>query len=92
MRTALHVRLCAPIAFVACVASFANVNVAHASPGYDPDGTRDTICRLLDDATTTDDVEDLFAVWGAQEVTDTAYAGCSRNNMKVLATLMDNDR
>lgn len=88
-RTALHVRLCAPIVLIACVV---NVNVANASPGYDPDGTRDTICRLLDQATTVDDVEDLFAVWGAQEVTDTAYAGCSRNNMKVLATLMDNDR
>lgn len=60
---------------------------ANASPGYDPTGDGDVICRLMDAAQSVDDVEDLVAVYGAQDVTDYVYAGCNRNSLKIIAAL-----
>lgn len=72
---------------VACVVTCASNAVAYASPGYDPSGDGDVVCRLLDAAETIDDVMDIVAVYGAQDVTDYSYAGCARNGLKVIAAL-----
>lgn len=60
---------------------------ANASPGYDPSGDGDVVCRLMDEATTIDDVDDVVAVYGAQDVTDYVYRGCARNGLKIIASL-----
>lgn len=69
------------------VAIFISMARANASPGYDPTGDGDVVCRLMDDARTLDDVDDVVAVYGAQDVTDYVYRGCQRNTLKIIASL-----
>lgn len=63
--------------------------VALASPGYDPNGDYETICRSLENAVVIEDVKNLFLIYGAQDVMDVVYAGCRTQALKVIAALED---